>query len=405
MRRVWALAALAMIIAAGGVVAARRGSGFRADGATASVQREDFRTVVQAAGKLEAAVAYDIGPPSARDFWEYNLTWMIPEGSRVKKGDVIARFDTTQLDESLREHRADLETTLQEKEKEQRNLEVSLRQLDLDLVKAEGDVKKMDIELSVPDELLSAIEVQQNRLERDLAQRRVDFLREKIGFSKALVQSKLELLDVKKEFSEGKIKYYEETKAKFDVRAPVSGLVIYIPKQNGDRWEVGEGVWMLAKILSVADVTTLRVAANVLEVDSARIAVGQSAEIAVDAIPNMVLHSSVSEIGRLVHERSVQDPSKVFDAILPLEDVDNDVLRPGMGVQVEILTRLLEDRLTIPLDAVRLSDEGTYVQVVGDGGVERRPVGLGDRNRSRVVVETGLAEGEVVLCSGSEAEA
>ncbi len=388
---------LTSLIAAVGLAAATLLGGSSASRNTATVVKDDFHVFVEATGTLEAAVAYEIGPPSARDFWEYNLTWMIPEGSQVSEGDVIARFDTTELDDRLRQHRADLETTMQEREKEERNLEVSLKQLRLDLVKAEGDLRKLDIEMAVPEDLISSFELQQMKYEKELAQRRVDFLREKIEFSKELVASKLELLDVKREFSEGKIAYNEETKAKFEVKAPVNGMVVYIPKQNGDRWEVGEGVWMLAKIMNVADISTLQVEAAVLEIDSAKIAVGQPAEISIDALPNLKLTSGISEIGRLVHERSAQDPSKVFDAIMPLDGMRHEDLRPGMGVQVRIETRSLPGRLTVPLDAVRLSDEGAYVEVVGDDGPQRRDVTLGDRNSDRVVVESGLEEGETVL--------
>jgi multidrug efflux pump subunit AcrA (membrane-fusion protein) len=182
-------------------------------------------------------------------------------------------------------------------------------------------------------------------------------------------------------------------------------MVVYIPKRDGDRWEVGEGVWMLAKIMEVADVSTLQVEANVLEVDSARIAVGQPAEISIDALPNLRLTSRIAEIGRLVHERSVQDPSKVFDAIMPLGDLEHDDLRPGMGVQVRIETKHFPDRLTIPLEAVRVSDDGAYVEVLADAGAERRQVVLGERNDERVIVESGLEEGEVVLLTSAAGSA
>ena len=397
MRKKRTVVAIIVILGAVGLTAARWISDASDGPATAPVLREDFRAVVEATGRLEAAVAFEIGPPSARDFWEYNLSWMIPEGSRVKKSDVIARFDTTVLDDRLRERRADLETTLQKREKEERNLEVELKRLNLDLVKAEGELKKLDVELAVPEEFVSSIEVRQLELRRELAERRVGFLREKVEFEQEVVESKLDLLDAKKQYYQAKISYNEEVKDKFNVKAPVSGMVVYIPKQNGDRWEVGEGVWMLAKILQVADISTMRVEANVLEVDSARIAVGQPAEISIDAIPGMMISSQVTEIGRIVHERSVQDPSKVFDAMLPLGGERREGLRPGMGVRVKIETQRLADQLTVPLEAVRTSPEGTYVEVSGSGGSEKRFVELGERNRHRVVVVSGLEEGDQVI--------
>ena len=364
----------------------------------ATVLREEFQATVKATGKLEAAVSYEVGPPSVAEFWSYDLTWMTPEGSKVNEGDPIARFDTTQIDDRLRDHRAKLETALQERDKEERNLEVSLKQLALDLVKAEAELKEVDLDLSVPAGLVPEIEMEQNRLRKELATRRVEFLSEKIGFERDLVKAKLELLDVKREFSEGKIDYYEGARERFTVKAPVSGMVIYVTKRNGDRWEIGESVWMLAKILEVADISTLRVEAAVLEVDSARIQVGQPGEIAIDALPWLVLESTVSEIGRIVHERSQQDSSKVFDAMFPLEGEGLEDLRPGMGVHVAIATDRLSDCLTIPLDAVRLSDEGTYVNRIDPGGeIVPRPVTLGPRNDRRVVVESGLEEGDRVV--------
>ena len=399
-RRVTVL--IALLLVPGLLIASRWLGGSGSDVDTALAVREEFRAVVTATGKLEAAVAFEVGPPSVPEIWSYNLSWMIPEGSRVNEGDVIARFDPTEMDDRLRNHNAELETTLQEREKEERNLQVELKRLHLDLVKAQGELKELDLDLQVPDSLVPELELEQSRLRRDLARRRADFLTEKIDHEQELVKTKLELLDVKRAFAESKINYYTAAKAKFTVQAPVSGVVVYVMKQNGDRWEVGESVWMLAKILQIADISTLQVEANVLEVDAARIEPGQLAEIAVDALPGLKLKSSVLEIGRIVHERSLQDSSKVFDAILPMEGEGLEALRPGMGVHVSIETTRLRDQLTIPLEAVRVANEGTYVQVVVGDKVERRPVELGERNDKRVIVESGLAEGERVKLTVGE---
>ncbi len=366
-------------------------------GRTATAVRGDFRLTVEATGTLEAAVFYEIGPPSVRDFWQYNLTWMIPEGSTVKEDEVIARFDAQRLDDRLRDHRAELETATQQKEKEERDLEVRLRQLRLDLVQAKADIQKVSLDTSVPRDLLPKIELQQNLLKEDLARKNAAFLEEKIEFQQELVQNKLALLEVKKSRAQQRIDYYEKAKAKFEVKAPTPGVVIYIPKQNGDRWEVGEGVWMLAKIMKVADVSTLRVEAEVLEVDAARIAADQTSQITVDALPGKIIESKVKEIGRIVHERSPQDPSKVFDVFLPLDEVDEATMRPGMSLRVRIVVQKIPDQITIPLEAVHVNGDGPTVLVVVRGRASSRPVVLGPRSGARVVVESGLEEGERVL--------
>ena len=358
------------------------------------VESADLPIVVEAPGKLESKVHVEIGPPSVRDVWQYNLAWMIAEGSWVEQDDVIARFDGTDLEDQLRKERATLETTRQTKDKEQRNLDIALRQLNLDLVKAEGELKLVDLDLAVPESLVSSIEVRENQLRRDLAIQRVAFLRDKIGYEKEWVRSSLELLDAKQVFSEDRIVYYETVRDKFNVRSPVSGLVVYIPKPNGDRWEVGEGVWMLAKILRVADVSTLQVESTVLEADAAAIAPGQTAEIKIDAIPGMLLSSKIESIGSIVRRRSLQDRSKVFDAVLPLQDVDRDLLRPGMSVTVRVETRRITDQLTIPIEAVRKDVDGPWVAVLRGGSPQHQAIVLGERGEDRVVVREGLKDGD-----------
>ncbi len=372
----------------------------REDGRRIVVQRQDFRVIVPATGRLKAAVSSELGPPSVRDTWNYNLKWMAREGKRVKTGDTVLRFDATELDEKLLTYGTNLEKTRQEREKEQRNLEIQLKQLHLDLVKAEGELKKTAVELSVPEGLVSGIEIEQLRLSRELAVKRAEHLRAKIDFEQQLVASKLELLGVKISRWEQLTSATEKAKASFTVKAPIDGVVIYVPKRGGERWEVGERVWMLSKVVEVADTSSLRVEAEVLEIDAARVHPGQVASVTIDAVPGSLLESEVVEVGRLVRERSVQDPSKVFDAYLPLGAVDEEVMRPGMSVQAQIEVELLMDRIVVPIGAVQLTDAGPSVRVLSAGGTEWRPVELGARSGDRIVIESGLLAGETVLIEG-----
>jgi RND family efflux transporter MFP subunit len=402
-RRFAIVAAALVVVATATLLARPRGAGPR----TAKVTRGDFRVLVEATGKLEAAVAYEIGPPSVRDVWNYTLQWLVPDGTRVKAGDVVARFDATEQEERLRDLQAQLQTTSEEREKERRNLEIAVKQLQLDVVKAEGDVEKLGVELALPDGMLSNIDLEQKRLDKALAQKRLDFLRRKVDFERALVRSKLELLDLKIKLAEQKIAATTEARDRFSVRAPVDGIVLAMPKRNGDRWEVGEDVWMLAKLLKVADVSTLRVEADVLEVDAARIAAGQRAEVTVDAMPGVVVPAKVSEVGRLVRERSPQDRTKVFDAILAFEgERVPEGLRPGMSIHAVVEEQRIGSALSVPIEAIRASGSSPHVEVVdADGGVSKREVVLGPRNHERVVVTTGVKEGESVLVGAAGAEA
>lgn len=356
--------------------------------------RGDFSVLVQAGGTLEAAIYYEMGPPSVKDVWNYNLTWMVPEGALVKVAQVVARFDAQELEDRLRDDRAELETVTQEKEKEQRELEIQLKQLDLDLVEAQAEVEKVSVEASVPDELVPALELAETRRRKALAEERVVFLKAKLQFQRDLVRSKLKLLDIKKQRMEQKIEYFSNAREKFEVKAPINGVVLYIPKRNGGRWEIGERVWMMHKILKVADISTLRVDVKVLEVDAARIKIGQPARVTVDALPGQEVQTRVAEVGRMVHERSIQDSTKVFDVYLPLAEL-NEAMRPGMSVTVAIQVARQADAVIIPVRAVISTRSGTFVDILKkNGGRQRTPVVLGSRQDNKVEVLEGLEGGE-----------
>jgi len=367
---------------------------------SAVASRQEFEVLVEAGGTLEAAVYFEMGPPSVKDVWNYNLTWMIPEGALVEEGQVVLRFDAQELEDRLRDDRAELETVTQEREKEQRQLEIQLKQLDLDLVEAQAEVEMVSVEASVPDELVPALELAQTRRRKALAEERVVFLTAKIQFQKDLVRSKLELLDVKKQRMAQKIEYFRIARDKFDVKAPILGVVLYVPKHNGGRWEIGERVWMMHKILKVADISTLRVDAKVLEVDAARIESGQAATVTVDALPGREVQTRVAEVGRMVHERSTQDSTKVFDVFMPLTELD-EAMRPGMSVTVAIQVARKDDAVVIPVAAVISTRLGTFVDILKeDGGRQRTPVVLGSRQDDRVEVLEGLAGGERLSLPG-----
>lgn len=397
-RRRIVLGAVAAAVLVAAIAAAfaysRRPDAEAAGGAPLQVVREDFRSSISAAGVLEAASSRQMGPPSIPDFWDYNLTWMANEGETVKAGQPVLKFDPTKIADSLREREADLETATKEKEKEEKSLEVEVKQLELDLVEAKAELERASLETAAPEGIVSRVEARELRLAEDLAKDKVEFLRRKIEARRSLVASQLQLLDLKKQRAQQRIDYYRTALAKFDVPAPTDGVIVYVRKRDGNRWEVGESVWMLAKVLEVADLSTLRVNAQILEVDASRVQPGQPVTVTVDAIPGRVWKSQVGEVGRLVRQRSWQDRSKVFDCFIPLEGLDPKTMRPGMSVRVDIEEVSLPGALTIPLAALSERDGSPVVIVAGASGREERPVKLGPRNGDRIVVTEGLEEGQ-----------
>jgi multidrug efflux pump subunit AcrA (membrane-fusion protein) len=75
-----------------------------------TVSRGDFVREIHADGNLKAADATLLGPP-AENRRPLKIAWLAPDGSEVRDGDTVVRFDPTDLEEELRDGRHDRATT------------------------------------------------------------------------------------------------------------------------------------------------------------------------------------------------------------------------------------------------------------------------------------------------------
>ena len=75
----------------------------------------DQPITVTASGIVESANSLRFGPPANRR-WRVTITEMAREGTRVKAGDTLVRYDGSATDDRIREHTADLNAKQSERE-------------------------------------------------------------------------------------------------------------------------------------------------------------------------------------------------------------------------------------------------------------------------------------------------
>jgi multidrug efflux pump subunit AcrA (membrane-fusion protein) len=90
------------------VVAAAWIAGFRSrqDVPTLVVAKAPFSREVAAEGNLEAAEATPVTAPIDAQ-GQLKVAWLVPDGSPVKTGDVVVRFDPSEMERSLRDGQSD----------------------------------------------------------------------------------------------------------------------------------------------------------------------------------------------------------------------------------------------------------------------------------------------------------
>ena len=128
-----------------------------------------------------------------------------------------------------------------------------------------------------------------------------------------------------------------------------------------------------------------------------KIAVGQPAQIMVDAVPGKVFEGRV----KLIVPR-VDSATSTFPVEIEIQDKEG-LLRTGMFARVAVVYERRPDAVQIPRSALLDSDGPPTVFVVESGKAVERPLELGLSNGGFVEVLSGLGRDEKVVVVGQGA--
>jgi len=172
--------------------------------------------------------------------------------------------------------------------------------------------------------------------------------------------------------------------------APVSGIVLEKDVFEGQRVMPG------MRLYRIADLTEVWVEGEVFERDIKFVEEGAQAHIEVAAYPGEHEMGMVSFVYPTV---DVQSRTNRVRVTVPNRDLR---LKPGMFATIFFDVRVADDALTVPTEAVVVTGERNLVfSRDADGVLKAREVVLGTRAGERIVILSGLSEGERIVGSAN----
>lgn len=358
----------------------------------ASVEPSDRPITVVASGIVASADSLRFGPPPSRS-WRIAITDLAREGTLVKKGDMLAKFDGSATDDRVRTKTAELNAKRSELES---LLERQSREIEEDkvrLAEAESAAEKAARKAEVNPDVYAALDykklVEEKRLAADLhvRERQRGTLVAKV---RAAQRAELEA-DIRR--LESEVRGAKQTLDSFTIRAPRDGLVIIGTDRQGQKLDVSDGVNPGIVVVELANPDELVIQAEVPEYAAASISVGQRAQISLDASGGSEIAGKVAAVASIVRRQSQYSQAMVRDVTVELPDEAVAQLRPGMSAKLTIIVDKQLEALAVPDAALEYRDGRPGVIVRGDGW---RPVTLGRESAGMRVVESGLAAGEQV---------
>jgi membrane fusion protein, heavy metal efflux system len=268
-------------------------------------------------------------------------------GSRVAKGDVLAVIDSSDLGQALSDD-----------EKARAALKLTKEALDR-LMKLEK---------------YSAIAIKdREQAQNDYAQAQAEYVR---------TQARLHTIGVSPDqVSDVRM---------LPLKAPVSGSIIDL--------QIGQGSYIndvTAAVMTIADLATVWVTANVPEKDTALVTKGQSADVVFTAYPNEDFK------GETVFVSDVLDPDTRRSKVR-IEFANPEVrLKPNMFANATFLVRQ-QNVPVVPTTALVLRDEKDQVFVEVEPWVfEPRIVDVAFQQDDQAIIARGLKAGERVVVKGA----
>ena len=307
-----------------------------APSATSDTQRP--KREVRVTGTLEAVRSSKVLVPQIYgQGGSMTLTKLIPNGSRVKVGDLIAVFDsTTQLD-SARDAQAKFDDLGHQVDQKAAQNRADAEKRAADLRQAEADLAKAQIELQ-KGPILSEIERLKTVVKVKAAGDHVESLRKSNAVHDTADGAALRILELQRDRQKVALERAQSNMAKLELHAPLAGVVahqnLYRNNSMGHAQE-GDQLYRGQPLVSIFDPAEMLVRCAVGEPDGAALVLGTKATVYLDAYPDLALPAHF-EFASPVAASALGSPIKTFSAVFKLDKTDPHLM-PDLSAAVVLV--------------------------------------------------------------------
>ena len=246
---------------------------------------------------------------------------------------------------------------------------------------AEGDVLVRLDSRELQAELLSA--------EVNLTQAQQEYDRAiSLKGSQAVSQSRVEELTALLGAAEAMVEAQAARLEEYTIRAPFSGKV------GVNRLSRGALIDPSTQITTLDDLGLIKVDFAIPETEMQNVAIGSSVRASSRALNDFEVEGRIESL-----EVRIDPVNRTIGAVATFENTQ-DLLRPGMFLNLNIALQEREDAIFVAEEALAPSGPQQFLFVVKDGRIEKRQVVLGLREASLVEVSKGIEAGELVVVRG-----
>lgn len=381
---------------------------------TTRVVRGTLELSVHGKGELRASRFATLqAPPMSGTL---RLLTIVETGVAVKKGDVIMTFDPTEPQYQLEQAESELAEAEQAILKFQADRDVQAAQDKFDLLQAQYDVRRAELDARPDKDLISARDYETRQLTLEEARRKLTELQNSRSSRSETDRAALAVAEEKRSKAKMTADRARQSLDNLVMTAPIDGFVVVRANQDANsgifysgmvlpEYHAGDVVFPGRPVADVFDITNMEIKAKVNEQQRNNLAAGQSATVAADELPGVPLTARISSVSGLAQSDffSASGPLRDFDVTLQIDRVDPR-LRPGTSVELVMAGTRVENVLHVPRQAIFEKAGKPVVYVRHGDRFDATVVKPTHRTETRVAIE-GLAEGTEIALVNPETAA
>jgi HlyD family secretion protein len=329
---------------------------------TELVQGRDLVASVTASGQVRPQTKVDL----SSDITGKIVRLSVKEGQMVTKGQFLLQIDAQQAEASVQRMEASLASA-----------RAGMTQAQANLLQAQNSYNRTAQIKKTNPTLISDEQMEQ--------------LRTAVDVNKALYESSRHQVDQ----SNASLREARSSLGKTTIYAPMSGRVTRLNVENGETAIQGTLNKDAATLLTIADMSVLETKVKVDETDVARITLGDSAVIQIDAFPDTTFVGRVVEISNSAVKGATtqQSADQAVDYEVTIQLVNTPPeTRPDFSATAKIITDTRKNALSIPIIALTVRENEALTK--GDTAV-----GLGKPKPKK---EVGKKDVEGVFVVGKD---
>lgn len=380
------------------VVLAGCGDRTRTPQVTMTVEPAPLNIDIHADGDLQAVTSTPMAVPGPRRS-SRQLEWLLPDGSRVKKGEVVARFSAKQSKQDLASALIDLALNQLTLTGKKSDLTQNTDQLNVNIAQVATQLSIANRYANATVEAIARNQILDAVADRHYLTTKQGVLNWRKGQTRATDHAALAVIGAQRDTLDLTVRQKRSDLEALELRAPHDGILMLQSDWNGQKPQVGASFFAGRPFANLPDLNQLEVVLQVPQIESQGLRVGLLVKLHPLGAPAQTATSKVSWVAAAATPISRENPVKYLAIKVPVPSaaVGKYGWIPGMRFAGTIVLLDAKSTLSVPNLALDTRGQDVAVRVLDGGKVVERKVKLGVTGPARSQIVSGLAAGDRVV--------